>query len=160
VAAEHLVEASTTVAAPLAPVWRYLRRLDQYPEWIESSLELVRADPIAMVGAELVEHARVLGFFTATITWRVVDLEEEHRIVFEGSGVPTIGGLGFAVVLEPAEGSTEFTLTLWYTPKYGVLGSVIEFLAHGGVNADHKRSARTFAILAERASGSAGSEGP
>ena len=43
---------------------------------------------------------------------------------------------------------TEFSLTLWYTPRFGPLGSLVDWLTRSNVTNDQKRSVGTFAILA------------
>ena len=148
-AREHRVTVSSTVAAPLEAVWDLILRMDRYEEWIESTIELVGADPHMTVGASFEERSRVSGLFTARLRWTLRELEPLTRIAFDGDGVAVVRGLGFALDVADLGGSTEFSLTLWYTPRFGPVGSLVDWLTRSNVTNDQKRSVRTFAILAE-----------
>lgn len=153
VAREHRVTASSTVAAPLEAVWDLVCEMDRYDEWIESTIELLCTDGRAAQGASFEERSRVSGLFTATLRWTVREVEPLARIAFDGEGVSVIRGLGFAIDVCALGESTEFALTLWYTPRFGPVGSLVDWLTRSNVTNDQKRSVRTFAVLAEGPSG-------
>jgi len=123
--------------------------MDRYGEWIESTIEVLEADPHMAVGASFEERSRVSGLFTATLRWTAREVEPLARIAFDGEGVTIVQGLGFAVDLSERGASTEFALTLSYTPRFGPIGSLVDWLTRSNVTNDQKRSVRTFAILAE-----------
>jgi len=147
---EHRATVATTVDAPADVVWDLACATDRYEEWIESTLEVIRADGAASLDATWEERSRICGFWKATILWRVTAFDPPRRLCFEGGGVTAVSGLGFEIEVDPLGDKTDFTLTLWYTPRFGPLGSVIEFCTHGNVDAEQHRSVKTFAILAER----------
>jgi carbon monoxide dehydrogenase subunit G len=149
VAREHREFVSTTVAAPIAAVWALVRRMDRYDEWIESTTELLRTDGEARLGAGFEERSRISGLWMATIRWTVTVCEPGRRLVFGGSGVAVLTGFGFAIDVEPLGEATEVTLTLWYTPRFGPLGTFLDVVTRSNVTNDQKRSIRTLAFLAE-----------
>ena len=146
---EHRESASISIDAPLDTVWELLCQLDRYVEWVESTLAFIASDGHAALGASYVERSRISGFWTATIRWHVVEIVPSLRIVFEGAGVAPVTGLGYSVEVAPDDDRTEFTLTLWYTPRFGPVGALVEMAVRSNVNAEHRRSVRTFSILAE-----------
>jgi hypothetical protein len=153
---EHRETAATTIAAPLDVVWDLVTDIARFPDWIESTLEIVHVDGGIALGASYVERSRISGFFTSTICWRVAQYEPRRRVEYTGSGVSVLSRLGYSVEIEPVGSATEFTLELWYLPRFGPLGSFMEVAARSNVNAEHRRSVATFSILAERrASGDA-----
>ncbi len=81
-------------------------------------------------------------------------------MVFHGEGVAVLEGLGFSVDLEGQGAATELSLTLWYTPRFGPVGSALDVLTRSNVTNDQKRSVRTLASLAEHRAGDAPSGTP
>jgi len=146
---EHREFASTTAAAPVEAVWELLVDTDRYAEWIESTAEVLRSDGAALLGATFVERSRISGFWMATIHWTVTECEPERRLAFKGSGVAVLSDLGFSVDLVEIGAATEVTLTLWYTPRFGPLGTFLDVVTRGNVTNDQKRSVRTLAFLSE-----------
>jgi len=146
---EHREFASTTAAAPVEAVWELLVDTDRYAEWIESTTEVLRSDGAARLGATFVERSRISGFWMATIHWTVTECEPERRLAFKGSGVAVLSDLGFSVDLVEIGAATEVTLTLWYTPRFGPLGTFLDVVTRGNVTNDQKRSVRTLAFLSE-----------
>jgi uncharacterized protein YndB with AHSA1/START domain len=153
VAREHREFASTTAAAPVEEVWRLLAATDRYAEWVESTVEVLRTDGAARIGASFEERSRISGLWMATIRWTVTELEVHRRLAFEGTGVAVLRGLGFSVDLEAVGDATEVTITLWYTPRFGPLGTFLDVVTRGNVTNDQKRSVRTLAFLAEHRDG-------
>jgi hypothetical protein len=149
VAREHREFATTTAAAPVGTLWELLVATDRYAEWIESTIEVLRADDATRLGATFVERSRISGLWTATINWEVTEYEVERRLAYEGSGVAVLTGLGFSVDLVDQGATTEVTLTLWYTPRLGPLGTFLDVVTRANVTNDQKRSVRTLAFLAE-----------
>lgn len=72
-----------------------------------------------------------------------------NRIAFEGTGVAMVRGLGFSVDLREVATGTACELTLWYSPRFGPIGFVIELLTRSNVTNDQKRTVRSLAFLAE-----------
>ena len=149
----HEVTVATTIAAPLDTVWGLLSSLHRYGEWVESTLEILRADADLRVGSTIEERSRICGFFTAQVTWRVIELEERRRIAFSGEGVRAVSDLGFELEVATSGIATECSLGLSYLPRFGAVGSVVELLASPNVNAEQRRSIKTLAIVAEREAG-------
>lgn len=148
-AREHREFATTTVAAPAGTVWDLLCALDRYGEWLESTTELLATDGEARLGAIFEERSRISGVWMATIRWTVTEFEPLRRLAFEGTGVAVVTGLGFAVDLEAVGPATELTLSLWYRPRFGPLGTFLDWVTRSNVTNDQKRSVRTLAFLAE-----------
>lgn len=142
--------AATDVAAPKEVLWDLLGRFADYGDWLESTTEVLRADDVAVVGARFEERSRISGVFMATIRWTLLDLEPETRMVFGGEGVWAVDGLGFSVDVADRGERCELSLTLWYTPRFGPLGSLAEVLTRSNVTNDQRRSVATLATLAER----------
>ena len=149
VAREHRVTASIDAHAPVEVLWDVLTRFSDYGDWLESTTEVLRADDAA-VGASFEERSRISGVWMATIRWTVTELQAHRRLAFRGEGVRVLDGLGFAVDLAAEGDATGLSLTLWYTPRYGVVGSALDVLTRSNVTNDQKRSVRTLATLAER----------
>lgn len=150
VAREHRVTASIEVHAPVEVIWDVLTRFSDYGDWLESTTEVLRADDDAVVGASFEERSRISGVWMATIRWTVTELHPQERLAFRGEGVRLLDGLGFAVDLTAEDDATALSLTLWYTPRYGAVGSALDVLTRSNVTNDQKRSVRTLAMLAER----------
>jgi uncharacterized membrane protein len=149
VAHEHREFAATTAAAPAEAVWALLVAMPRYDEWLESTTVVLASDDEARLGAGFEERSRLSGLWMATIRWTVTEFEPSRRIAFEGTGASVVSGLGFSVDLEAHGPATEVTLTLWYTPRFGPLGTVLERVTRANVTNDQKRSVRTLAFLAE-----------
>lgn len=148
-AREHREFASITTAAPAEAVWRRLAATDRYAEWVESTTEVLRTDGEARLGASFEERSRISGLWMATIRWTVTEFEPDRRLAFEGTGVAVLTGLGFSVDLVAQRDATEVTLTLWYTPRFGLLGSFLDAVTRANVTNDQKRTVRTLVFLAE-----------
>ncbi|HEV3328405.1 MAG TPA: SRPBCC family protein [Acidimicrobiales bacterium] len=149
-AREHRVTAAIDVHAPVEVLWDVLGRFADYEDWLESTTEVLRADDEVVVGAGFEERSRISGVWMATIRWTLTELEPDARMVFRGEGVWAVDGLGFSVDLAEHGHSTELSLTLWYTPRFGPLGSALDVLTRSNVTNDQKRTVRTLATLAER----------
>ena len=152
-AREHREFAATAVDAPVGEVWDLLCATERYDAWIESTTEVLATDGDARLGASFEERSRISGLWMATIRWTVTEFEPERRLAFEGTGVAVVTGLGFSVDLAPVDHATEVTLTLWYTPRFGPLGSFLELVTRSNVRNDQKRTVRTLASLAEHGRG-------
>lgn len=148
-AREHRVTVATDVHAPVGAVWDFLCRFADYGDWLESTTEVLRADEAVAVGAGFEERSRISGVWMATIRWTLCELVPESSMVFRGEGVRVLDGLGFSVDVAGSGASCELSLTLWYTPRFGPLGSALDVLTRSNVTNDQKRSVRTLATLAE-----------
>ncbi len=148
-AREHRVTVATDVDAPIEVVWDLLCRFSGYADWLESTIEVLSFDDEAEVGAGFEERSRISGLWTATIRWTLTEVAPESRMEFRGEGVRVIEGLGFAVDVADRGEAVEVQLTLWYTPRYGPLGSALDVLTRSNVTNDQRRSVSTLATLAE-----------
>jgi hypothetical protein len=148
---EHRVTAGTDVHAPIETVWDFLCRFGDYADWLESTTKVLRADDEVAIGAGFDERSRLSGLWMATIHWTLTELEPLRRMAFHGEGVTMLDGLGFSVDLAGNGATTELSITLWYTPRFGVLGWALDVLTRSNVTNDQKRSVRTLATLAELA---------
>src|SRR5262245_12668366 len=84
--AEHSISSSVTVTAPPERVWDLACDTSRYPEWVESSLEILRTDGPARLGGTYEERTRVAGPRKVSSRWRATEVEPPRRLVFEGEG--------------------------------------------------------------------------
>jgi len=149
----HHVAAFTTVAAPIEHVWRLLSDTRRYEEWVESTIRVVHADGETRLGMIYQEQTRLSGFWTALTTWEVVEFEPLTHLAFQCARAGAARDLRIEFTAAPAGASTELSSTYSYGLRFGVLGSLIEFVAKNNVTAEQRRTLRTFAILAEHEMG-------
>lgn len=150
---EHRVAAEVEILAPIEVVWELVCQLHRYDEWVESTIEVLRADEVATLGAHWEERSRISGIWLATIDWHVAEFVAPHRISFEGTGVAMVRGLGFSIDLRDAVATTVCELTLWYSPRFGPIGVAIDLLTRSNITNDQKRTLRSLAFLAEGGKG-------
>jgi uncharacterized protein YndB with AHSA1/START domain len=150
VGSEHRVTAATTVAASLERVWTLATDMGRYQDWVESTIEVLRADDEMALGARYEERTRLSGFWTATTRWTVNEFEPMARIAFIGDGAPTVRGLTLELTFEASAEGTEVTSTYSYLMRYGLLGTLLELVVRGNVVNDQRRSLRTLSYLAEQ----------
>jgi hypothetical protein len=146
---EHLVTAAVAVNAPASHVWARLCRLGDYADWVESTMEVVRADEALGLGATYEERTRLSGLYTATTTWTVVELDEGRSLTLAADGVSAVRALRVTFGVEELDGVVEATSTYSYVTRLGMLGAAIELVVRGNVVADQRRSLRTLAMLVE-----------
>jgi uncharacterized protein YndB with AHSA1/START domain len=149
VASEHRVTAETTVPAPLARVWSLVADLHRYADWVESTIEVLRADDEVAPGARYEERTRLSGLWTATTCWTITELQPGARIAFAADGVRAVRDLTLVLTLQQVAGGTAVTSTYAYLTRFGPLGSVLELVVRGNVVNDQRRSLRTLSHLAE-----------
>lgn len=149
VASEHHVRVATDASVPAAALWERLSRLADYADWLESTIEVIDADPELVAGAGFTDRTRLSGIWVARLRWTVVDVQPQRHVEFAGVGASVVEGLGFSIDLTEQDGATEVALALWYTPRLGPIGSVLELVTRSNVTNDQKRSVRTLAALAE-----------
>jgi uncharacterized protein YndB with AHSA1/START domain len=150
VASEHRVTAATTVPATLERVWSLVCDMHHYADWVESTIEVVRADDEIGPGARYEERTRLSGFWTATTRWTVTEFEPMARIAFAAEGAPAVRSLTLELTLEGHDEGIEVASTYSYLTRYGLLGTLLELVVRGNVVNDQRRSLRTLSYLAER----------
>jgi uncharacterized protein YndB with AHSA1/START domain len=150
VASEHRVTAETTVPAPLDAVWSLVSDLHGYADWVESTIEVVRADDELCLGAQIVERTRLSGIWTARTQWTVTELQPKERVSFVGEGPTVIRSLSLELTLRELSEGTEVASTYSYRTRYGIAGTLLELVVRGNVVNDQRRSLRTLSYLAER----------
>jgi hypothetical protein len=149
----HRVAAGVEILAPIEDVWALVCQLRRYDEWVESTIEVRSADEVAGMGARWQERSRISGVWLATIEWRVTEFVAPTRIAFEGTGVAMVRRLGFSIDLEAVAAGTHCELTLWYSPRFGPIGFLLDLLTRSNVTNDQKRTVRSLAFLAEGRTG-------
>jgi Polyketide cyclase / dehydrase and lipid transport len=151
VTTEHRVTAATDARAPIETVWDLLCRFGDYGDWLESTTKVLRADDEVAIGAGFDERSRLSGLWMATIHWTLTELEPFSRMRFHGEGVKLLDELGFSIDVAGSGATSELSITLWYTPRFGAVGWALDVLTRSNVTNDQKRSVRTLAALAELA---------
>jgi uncharacterized protein YndB with AHSA1/START domain len=146
---ERSIVASVDIAAPEDRVWEIASDTHRYAEWVESTLEVLHSDGPASPGSTYDELTRVGGPWKTATHWRVTEFDAPTRQVHAGKGLITARGMGLVMETAPAGGSTRFTMTLRYTPRFGRLGAALDRLVAGSVTRAQQRSAQTFAEIVE-----------
>lgn len=144
------IVASADVKAPAEQVWAIACDTSRYAEWVESTLQVTRTDGPARLGATYDERTRISGPWTASTHWRVTEFDAPHRQVHAGEGVATARDMAVIIELAPSGQDTHFTLTIRYTPRFGVFGAVIDRAIAGKLKRAQQRSANAFAALVAR----------
>ena len=152
-ASEHRVTAETTMHASTERVWSIVSDLSGYADWVESTIDVIRADPVIALGACYEERTRLSGFWTATTTWTVTDCEPNRRICFVADGAPPVHSLALELSLREVANGTAVATTYSYGLRFGLLGTLLELIVRSNVVADQRRSLRTLSYLAERGDG-------
>lgn len=143
--------AATTVSATLERVWSLVRDMSRYADWVESTIDVIRADDEIGLGARYEERTRLTGLWTATTRWTVTEFQPMRRVTFAAEGAPVVRALALELTLEAHDEGTEVASTYSYFMRYGLLGSLLEIVVRGNVVNDQRRSLRTLSYLAERA---------
>ena len=146
-AKEESVSASVLVKAPIEKVWELASDTSRYAEWVEATLEVLHTDGPARLGSTYEERTRISGPWKATTQWRVTEFDPPRRQVHEGQGVFTAEEMAVVIELAATGEQTEFTLTLRYTPRFGVIGTVIDRAVKGTLERGQQHSAQSFASL-------------
>ena len=149
-AREQSVVASADIQAPPEQVWEIACDTSLYAEWVESTLEMTRTDGPVRLGATYSERTRISGPWKASTHWRVTEFDVPHRQVHVGEGVATAKDMAVIIELAPSGPSTHFTLTIRYTPRFGVIGAVVDRAIAGKLGRAQQRSADAFAALVAR----------
>jgi uncharacterized protein YndB with AHSA1/START domain len=150
VASQHRVTAVTTIPASLERVWTIVSDMSGYADWIESTIEVIRADPEIALGAHYEERTRLSGFWTAATTWTVTDCQPNERISFVADGAAAVRSLALELTLRELKEGTEVATTYSYSLRFGPLGTLLELIVRSNVVADQRRSLRTLSYLAEQ----------
>ena len=150
-ASEHRVTAATTVPATLERVWSLVCDMRHYADWVESTIEVLRADDEIGIGARYEERTRLSGLWTATTQWTVIELEPMTRVAFVAEGAPAVRSLGLELTLAAHDDGIEVASTYSYLTRFGPLGTLLELVVRGNVVNDQRRSLRTLSYLAELA---------
>lgn len=147
---EQSIIASADVQAPPERVWELVSDTARYAEWVESTLQVTRTDGPARLGSTYDEQTRISGPWKTTTRWRITEFEAPHRQVHAGEGVATAKDMALVIELVPSGSSTHLTMTLRYTPRFGVIGAVMDRAIAGRVRSAQQRSANAFAALVAR----------
>jgi hypothetical protein len=137
------------VPAPLGRVWALVSDISRYADWVEPTIEVLRADDEIGLGACYEERTRLSGFWTATTRWTVTEFEPMARITLIGDGPSAVRALALELTLEANDEGTEVTSTYSYLTRFGLLGTLLELVVRGNVVNDQRRSLRTLSYLAE-----------
>jgi uncharacterized protein YndB with AHSA1/START domain len=137
---------------PVSPerVWEIACDTSRYPEWVENTLRMIHTDGPARAGATMEELTRIAGPWKSVTRWRVTEFDPPRRQVQEGEGVSTATSMAVIIELSPAGQDTNFTLTIRYTPRFGLVGALIDRAVRGSITRSQQRSARAFAALVAR----------
>jgi hypothetical protein len=142
--------AAVDVAATQEQVWEMARDTSRYADWVESTVKVIRADGPTAPGTTYDELTRVGGPWKTTTHWRVAEFNAPTRQIHEGTGLVTARGLKLVMETEPSGTGTRFTMTLSYTPRFGVAGAALDRVVGGSVTRAQQRSAQAFAGIVER----------
>jgi uncharacterized protein YndB with AHSA1/START domain len=144
--------ASATINASPDRVWEFLSDMSRYPEWVESTLKMVHTDEPARLNATYDEITRISGPWKALTRWRITEFDKPRRQVHAGEGVVTARGMSLVLELTPTGEDTHFTSTIRYTPRFGIIGAVIDRATEATLTRAQQRSAHAFAALIARES--------
>ena len=139
-AADRSVTVSRVIPASADDVWRILDDTSRYAEWVEQTSEVTRNDGEAVVGATYDERNTVVGPIKGTSHWRVVERDPGRYSRHEGEGLPLVKNVSIEFRTEPAGESTEVTSVLRYDTTLGLLGALIDRVAHGQTAAAQEKS--------------------
>jgi hypothetical protein len=73
-------EHSSYIDAPPHAVWRLANDIARYPEWVEATLEILEADPVAAPGAVYVERSRIAGPLVMRTRWTVAEFNDQRMV--------------------------------------------------------------------------------
>ncbi|HEX8067758.1 MAG TPA: SRPBCC family protein [Thermoleophilaceae bacterium] len=151
-ASECRITSTVTVAAPVDEVWGWISDTSRYEDWVEATEKLLHTDGPARVGSTYSERDVIAGPWKATVNWRVSEVDEAaRRQVHHGEGIPTVRNLGIVMELDPkGEETTEFKFTVFYTPRFGPLGTLIDKAVAGTIKKEQDHSLSNFAELVAR----------
>jgi uncharacterized protein YndB with AHSA1/START domain len=145
------IVASGIIQAPPERVWEIACDTRRYAEWVESTLRVTDTDGPARMGATMEEVTRIAGPWKSVTRWRVTEFDPPRRQVHEGDGVATAREMAVVIELAPTGESTNFTLTLRYTPRFGPIGALLDGVIRGSIARSQRRSVEAFAGLVARA---------
>ena len=92
----------------------------------------------------------MIGPLKASTRWRVTEFDPPHRQVHAGEGIATAKEMAVIIELAPTGPNTHLTLTVRYTPRFGVIGDVIDRAIAGQLRRAQQRSVNAFAALVAR----------
>ena len=144
------VTASAVVPASQERVFELLCDTARYPEWVTGTNAVTRTDGPAREGSGYDEVNPILGPWTASTTWRVVEHEPPRRSVHTTADIPLSSRFDVVMEVAPEGDASEVTLTLRGEPALGPIGAVFARLMQGQVERDNRRSVEAFAGLATR----------
>lgn len=128
-------------------MWEVACDTSRYAEWVESTLQVTRTDGPARLGATYDERTRISGPWKALTHWQVTEFDAPRRQVHAGEGVATAKGMAVIIEVEPSGSNTQFTLTIRYTPRFGMIGALIDRAIAGKLERAQHRSADAFSAL-------------
>jgi carbon monoxide dehydrogenase subunit G len=144
---EQSVSASVLIDVPIEKAWELASDTGRYAEWVEATLEVLRTDGPARLDSTYDERTRILGPWKSTTRWRVSEFDPPQRQVHEGQGVFTAKDMAVVIELSPEDEQTRFTLTIRYTPRFGLVGTLIDRGVQATLERAQQRSVQAFASL-------------
>lgn len=128
------IETTIEIAAPPERVWSVLMDPDRLADWvtIHRSLGEVSDRPLKR-GSEIEQTLKVRGL-RFEVRWRVTELEEGHRAVWEGRGPAGSKAITRYEVTTNGNGGTRFSYVNDVIPPMGSLGSKASRVLIGGVS--------------------------
>jgi carbon monoxide dehydrogenase subunit G len=140
--------ATVEVAVPFDRVWEVVSDLHRYAEWVEGTIEVLEADPVAEVGAGYTERNRVVGPLTARSRWTVVDIDRARGVQrHETTGMPGIPSFAVVLSLAPTPAGTRAALGLEGTVDAGPLSRPLGRLLERSLRTSNARTVAALATL-------------
>jgi carbon monoxide dehydrogenase subunit G len=145
--------AAADVATSHDEVWDLVSDLTRYAEWVHGTLEVLDADPVAVVGARYTERNRVVGPISACSEWRVESLDRargEQRHVTDG--VPGVRDFAVTVRIAPTAAGTRVELALSGQVGAGLATPLLARLMQRSIAPSNRRTLEALTALIARES--------
>lgn len=155
--AERTVSAASVCAGSPEQLWGLLSDPKRFVEWADSTRAVLRSDYPLREGGVYVEHNRLLGPLSTTITYTVEEAVEPVRQLHRAEGSALADPMWFFFELTPLSrpespglAATRLRLGLRYVPSLGPLGAMLTGLIRPSLQHAFQRSAANVAALASR----------
>lgn len=105
-------------------LWDLVCETGRYGDWVVNTLAVVQADrAVARPGVVYSEHNRIIGPWTASSQWRVLEAEPPRRALHEGTGIALAQWMRLELLLEEdGPQATSYTHNFSYQPALGRSG--------------------------------------
>lgn len=116
-----------------------------------NTLAVVHADrAVARPGVVYSEHNRIIGPWTASSQWRVLEAEPPRRALHEGTGIALARWMGLELLLEEdGPQATSYTHNFSYQPALGPLGRLLDLALRPSLARDMRATVRRLKTVAE-----------